>query len=180
MRDYGYDTMNRDRYDREGRDDDRGLFGWDNREERHERRDFDRDRTFGPDQRRQRLARNETRSLIASNKVEGTPVYGRDGDQIGEIHNFMVEKRGGKIRYAVMKTSSGFLGLNERYYPLEWNELTYDTDVDGYHVDMTEDDLERRRSFDASGRPTEIGRNRDYHRDYDRDYDRNRYERSTW
>lgn len=81
------------------------------------------------------------------------PPYGHDGNKLGTIHNFMVEKRGGQVRYAVMKCSSGFLGMDERYYPLDWSELDYDTDREGYRVDMTERDLDHRRSFDSRGRP---------------------------
>jgi len=166
-----YTTGYRTDDDREWRDRESGWY-----------RDEERD--YGPDQGRRGVPRNETARLIASDKVEGTPVYGRDREQLGSIHNFMVEKRSGKARYAVMKTSSGFLGLNERYFPIQWDELTYDTRVDGYHIDMTKDDLERRRSFDSRGRPTGIESRRDFgdrsygdrnFRRYDRDY-----ERSTW
>ncbi len=185
MRDYDRydrnDTIARDRYDY-GQRDDSSFFGWDNDDHRSrhsepyvDNRSYSRDRDFGPDQDRRGIARNETRRLIASNKVEGTPVYGRDGDQLGSIHNFMVEKRSGKVRYAVLKTSEGFLGLDERYYPLDWNELTYDTRVDGYHVNMTDDDLDRRRSFDSRGRSI---RSSDW-RDNDM-RSRSDYERSTW
>ncbi|HEY0325677.1 MAG TPA: PRC-barrel domain-containing protein, partial [Allosphingosinicella sp.] len=44
---------------------------------------------------------NETDRLIASNKVEGTAVYGLDGDRLGSIYNFMVDKHSGKVEYAV-------------------------------------------------------------------------------
>ena len=33
---------------------------------------------------------DETDRLIASNKVEGTAVYNRNGDRLGSVYNFMV------------------------------------------------------------------------------------------
>src|ERR1700742_2910481 len=51
---------------------------------------------------------DETERLIASNKVEGTPVYDVGGERLGSIHNFMVDKFRGKVVYAVLKHSSGF------------------------------------------------------------------------
>lgn len=158
------DRMSRDRYDRE--------YGHDRN--RHEDRNSDRSAFFGSDRDRsrydsssrgswrndrsrssdERFGRSRGHDLIASDRVEGTAVYGRDGNKIGTIHNFMVEKRRGQVRYAVMKCSDGFLGMDERYYPLEWSELDYDTDKDGYCVSMTERDLDNRRSFDSRGRPT--------------------------
>jgi hypothetical protein len=37
------------------------------------------------------VAIDETKRLIASNKVEGTPVYKRDGE-LGNVYNFMADK----------------------------------------------------------------------------------------
>lgn len=45
---------------------------------------------------------DETNQLIASNKVEGTAVYNRDGDRLGSVYNFMVDKHSGKVEYVVM------------------------------------------------------------------------------
>ena len=104
----------------------------------------DRDRRYGPDGGRRGLPMDETRSLIASNKVEGTPVYGRDGDRLGSIRNLMIDKYSGEVRYAVLSHSSGFLGLNESYLPIDWDELRYDERQDGYRIDMTEDQLRQR------------------------------------
>jgi hypothetical protein len=46
--------------------------------------------------------------LIASNKVEGTPAYKRDGEQLGNVYNLMVDKYTGQVAYAVM-SFGGFL-----------------------------------------------------------------------
>jgi hypothetical protein len=40
----------------------------------------------------QSINTNETRELIASSKVEGTAVYDLDGERLGTITNFMVDK----------------------------------------------------------------------------------------
>jgi len=69
---------------------------------------------------------DETDELIASNKVEGTAIYNHQGERIGTLHHFMVGKRSGQVAYAVM-SFGGLFGLGENYYPLPWNELTYDT-----------------------------------------------------
>ena len=53
---------------------------------------------------------DEPKRLIASNKVEGTPVYKRDGEQLGNVYKFMVDKYTGQVAYAVM-SFGGFLGL---------------------------------------------------------------------
>lgn len=110
------------------------------------------DRNYGPDDDREGLARDETSHLIASNKVEGTAVYGRDGERLGDIYNFMVDKKSGHVEYVVM-SYGGFLGMGMRYYPLPWDMLTYDTREGGYRVQLTERDLENAPSFDRNSEP---------------------------
>lgn len=115
-------------------------------------------RDYGSDDQRDGLAIDETNRLIASNKVEGTVVYGRDNDRLGSIYNFMVDKYEGNVDYAVM-TYGGFLGMGARYYPLPWQILRYDMRQGGYRVDMSMRDLERAPSFGRDDEPTF---NRDY------------------
>ncbi len=88
----------------------------------------------------QRTDVRETHSLIASDKVEGTPVYRSNGEQVGKIQRVMIDKLGGKVGYAVM-SFGGFLGMGEDYYPLPWSVLTYNERLGGYEVNLTEQQL---------------------------------------
>jgi hypothetical protein len=62
-------------------------------------------------------ARRETASLIGSEKVEGTAVYGADDRKIGSVQRVMLDKISGKVAYAVI-SFGGFLGMGEDYYEL--------------------------------------------------------------
>ena len=64
-------------------------------------------------------SRKETVSLIGSDKVQGTSVYGADDKRIGSVQRVMLDKIGGKVAYAVV-SFGGFLGIGEDYYPLPW------------------------------------------------------------
>lgn len=64
----------------------------------------------------------ETASLIGSDKVEGTAVYGADEQKIGSIQRVMIDKVSGKVAYAVT-SFGGFLGIGEDYYPIPWPTL---------------------------------------------------------
>jgi sporulation protein YlmC with PRC-barrel domain len=86
------------------------------------------------------VATDETRDLIASDKVEGTAVYDRKGERLGSVYNFMVGKRSGRVAYAVM-SFGGWLGMGESYHPIPWDTLTYDTDLGGYVVGLTRERL---------------------------------------
>ena len=98
------------------------------------------------------VATDETDRLIASNKVEGTAVYNRQGEHLGQVHNFMVDKYTGQVAYAVM-SFGGFLGLGESYHPLPWKVLTYDTKLGGYVVDLDRSKLEGAPSYASGNEP---------------------------
>jgi hypothetical protein len=103
------------------------------------------------------LEKRETTSLIGSDKVEGTPVYRPNGDRIGKIQRVMIDKVGGKVAYAVM-SFGGFLGVGEDYYPLPWSLLSYNTELDGYEVNVSDQQLKgapkyaKAQSWDWSSR----------------------------
>lgn len=94
------------------------------------------------------VATDETRDLIASDKVEGTAVYDRKGERLGSVYNFMVGKRSGQVAYAVM-SFGGWLGMGESYHPVPWSTLTYDTDRGGYVVALTKESLRNAPSHKA-------------------------------
>lgn len=93
-----------------------------------------------PSASREALGRRETVSLIGSDKVEGTAVYRADGTKIGRIERVMIEKVSGEVAYAVM-SFGGFMGIGEDYYPLPWSALTYNPELDGYEVNVSEEQL---------------------------------------
>jgi PRC-barrel domain len=59
----------------------------------------------------------ETGNLIASDKVQGTNVYNAAGDNLGSIHDIMIDKPSGTVACAIM-SCSGFLGIGNQYHPL--------------------------------------------------------------
>jgi len=85
--------------------------------------------------------RRETGTLIGSDKVEGTAVYGTDAQKIGSIERVMIDKVSGQVSYAVLGFG-GFLGIGDDHYPLPWQSLKYDTGLGGYRTNLTADKLQ--------------------------------------
>ena len=83
----------------------------------------------------------ETGNLIGSDKVEGTAVYGAGSEKIGTIERVMIDKISGKVSYAVL-SFGGFLGIGDDHYPLPWQSLKYDTNLEGYITGITQKQLE--------------------------------------
>jgi PRC-barrel domain len=87
-------------------------------------------------------------SLIASDRVEGTPVRRTNGEKIGTIERLMIDKLSGNVAYAVL-SFGGFLGIGHKHLPIPWTRLKYDRTLGAYHVDITDDELKRAPSFAA-------------------------------
>jgi hypothetical protein len=85
-------------------------------------------------------------SLIASDRVEGTPVCRPNGEKVGTIDRLMIDKVTGKVAYAVL-SFGGFLGLGERHLPVPWPRLRYNPDLPAYELDVSERELDRAPSY---------------------------------
>lgn len=59
---------------------------------------------------------------IASDRVEGTAVYGSDGDKIGSVDCVMIEKRTGQAREAIVDVGS-FLGMGGTRHTVPWQKV---------------------------------------------------------
>jgi hypothetical protein len=79
--------------------------------------------------------------LIAGDKVAGTNVYNNAGEKLGDVEDVMIDKRTGRIAYAVL-SFGGFLGIGDKYYPLPWSAMTYDQGLGGYRVNLDKRMLE--------------------------------------
>src|SRR6185503_288598 len=92
------------------------------------------------------VASEETGALISANKVEGTTVKNPAGEKLGSIEEIMIDKRSGKVAYAVM-SFGGFLGIGDRHHPLPWGMLKYDTNLNGYVVNLDKKMLEKAPTY---------------------------------
>src|ERR1700748_810356 len=98
------------------------------------------------------VEKEESETLIASNKVDGTSVYNAEGEKLGSIYNFMVDKFTGQVEYAVLQFG-GFLGIGTDYYPVPWGALEYDEEQGGYIIDIDKETLENAPHFAAAQTP---------------------------
>jgi hypothetical protein len=102
--------------------------------------------------------------LIESDRVEGTTVYDRQGNNVGSIKRLMIEKLSGRVAYAVM-SFGGFLGMGVEEHAIPWSKLTYDPRLGGYQTDITESQLQGAPAF-SRGRDwdwTDRNRERELH-----------------
>jgi hypothetical protein len=84
--------------------------------------------------------------LIFASKVRHTPVFSEAGERIGDVEDLAVEKVSGKVAYAIL-SFGGFLGIGEKYHPVPWSVLRYDTTRGGYVTSLDKAQLEAAPSY---------------------------------
>ena len=87
-------------------------------------------------------------TLIASDRVERTPVRRANGEKIGTIQRVMIDKLTGNVVYAVL-SFGGFLGLGQKHAPIPWARLIYDRSLEAYHLEMSDEELSKAPSVAA-------------------------------
>lgn len=95
---------------------------------------------------------NTASSVISSETVSGTNVYNPAGDKLGTIDTLMIDKLSGKVRYAVMEFG-GFLGIGTDRYPLPWESLMYEPNMNGYVVSLTREQLDNAPRYERDTAP---------------------------
>jgi sporulation protein YlmC with PRC-barrel domain len=94
--------------------------------------------------------------LVASDRVEGTAVFGTDHAKIGHVHNFMVSKRTGQVAHVII-SDGGFFGLGaSQYVTVPWDDLTYHPKLSGYVAHLTKEVMQERGRVSADDAEMQI------------------------
>jgi len=85
--------------------------------------------------------------MILSSRVLDTPVYSSTRHRIGHLADLSVDKATGQVVFAIM-SFGGFLGIGERFHPIPWPLLHYDTNLGGFIVQLDQVVLEKAPHYD--------------------------------
>ena len=92
---------------------------------------------------------DDLHDLISAGKVQGTAVFNLEGERLGHVEDVMLHKVSGQVAYAIL-SFGGLLGIGERFTPLPWSVLTYDTGKNGYVIPMGKEQLQGAPNYDRS------------------------------
>jgi hypothetical protein len=73
-------------------------------------------------------------------------VFDLQGHRIGTIKRLLIKKVSGRVVY-VDVTFEGFLGVGVHHHTIPWEKLTYDKQLEGYHTDITEEQVRGAPAF---------------------------------
>ena len=80
--------------------------------------------------------------------IRGRQIVDRDGEDIGEIDDLLIDDRESKVRF-MRVASGGFLGLGETKLMVPIDAVTRITD-DAVHIDQTRERVARAPQYDPS------------------------------
>lgn len=91
-------------------------------------------------------APQETPETFSIGKIEGSDVYLPDAERIGAIEGLLIDKRSGKVAYAVI-SFGGFFGIGEEHFPIPWAKLHYKAEIDAYEIEIDQEKLANAPKF---------------------------------
>ncbi len=91
-----------------------------------------------------------SKTIIESDRVEGTTVVDRNGDQIGTIKRLLIEKVSGHVVF-VDVSFGGFFGIGAHHHTIPWDKLAYDRALGGYRTEITEAEVRGAPSLAGEG-----------------------------
>ena len=79
-------------------------------------------------------------------------VVNPQGENLGDIKDFMIDTENGRIVYAVL-SFGGLWGLGDKLFALPMEALTVDTDKERFVTNIRKDQLENAPGFDKDNWP---------------------------
>jgi sporulation protein YlmC with PRC-barrel domain len=90
--------------------------------------------------------------LMGADTLIGDHVHNLKNEHLGEIKEFMLDMRSGKVAYVVM-SSGGVLGSGEKLFAVPFQALTLDTANHRMTMNMDKDKIESAPGFDTDNWP---------------------------
>jgi hypothetical protein len=92
-------------------------------------------------------------ALMGADTLMGNDVYNRDGEDLGDIKEFMIDMASGKVAYAVL-SFGGVLGMGDKLFAVPWAALALDTVNERFTLDVPKATLKDAPGFDKSHWPS--------------------------
>lgn len=91
-------------------------------------------------------------AFMSTSSLTGDEVYNLQDEDLGDVKDFMLDMRTGKVAYAVL-SFGGFLGMGEKLFAVPWAALTLDTENKRFTLNVTKERLEGAPGFDKDNWP---------------------------
>ena len=91
--------------------------------------------------------------LMGADTLQGNDVYNTEGEDLGDIKEFMIDMTSGKVAYAVL-SFGGVLGMGDKLFAVPFTALKLDTVNKRFTLDVSKDALKNAPGFDKDNWPS--------------------------
>lgn len=92
-------------------------------------------------------------ALMGADTLLGNDVYNKQGEDLGDIKEFMIDMATGKVAYAVL-SFGGLLGMGDKLFAVPWAAMTLDTVEKRFTLDVPKPTLKDAPGFDKDHWPS--------------------------
>jgi sporulation protein YlmC with PRC-barrel domain len=92
------------------------------------------------------------RRVLSASTLSGDRVRNSAGEDLGKIHEIMIDVPTGRIAYAVL-SFGGVLGIGDKLFAVPWSALRVDEDEKQLILDVEKSRLENAPGFDKDNWP---------------------------
>lgn len=89
--------------------------------------------------------------IISASTLQSANVKTPSDESVGEIKDIMIDVSTGKISYAVLSVSTGFLNLDSKYFAIPLGAFNFDHFSDDYNAHVLTLDVSRERLENSPG-----------------------------
>jgi hypothetical protein len=90
---------------------------------------------------------------MGADTLMGNDVYNKEGEDLGDVKEFMIDMSSGKIAYAVL-SYGGVLGMGDKLFAVPWSALSLDTVNKRFTLGVKKDALKDAPGFDKDHWPS--------------------------
>lgn len=91
-------------------------------------------------------------NVLSASTISGDKVVNRNGEDLGDIKDLMIDVDEGKVAYAVLEFG-GFLGLGAKLFAVPMEAMEIDKDNHRFIFDQSEEALKSAPGFDKDDWP---------------------------
>lgn len=91
-------------------------------------------------------------SLLKASKLIGYSVKNKQGEEVGQIEEIVINSQDGRIAYAVL-SFGGFLGMGDKLFAIPWKSLAPIPEQQSFSLDIDKEKLAETPGFDETNWP---------------------------
>lgn len=91
-------------------------------------------------------------TVLSSSTLSGEEVVNREGENLGDIKDLMIDVNSGRVTYAVLEFG-GFIGMGSKLFAVPLSAMELDTENKRFILDQSKEKLENAPGFDKDNWP---------------------------